>query len=181
MSQLFQVLGFTPTLGQNRDATITPNSYLQLRWSLNQSCSSLQELSNGVLHYTCTYRDWVNSWLLMVGSETNSLTLNPSFDHNLCCKCPNDSRDAILDNYTLRPFQRFKEHFNARCFDPCNQALSFKSPGGLQVPTFGSVSFILASKWGCDKKDYRYWSNNCIKKSLNELDELISYDIIQRS
>jgi len=28
----------------------------------------------------------------------------------------------------------------------------FESPGGFQVPTFGSVSFILAlnPKWGCD-------------------------------
>jgi hypothetical protein len=30
----------------------------------------------------------------------------------------------------------------------------FRSLGGLQVPTFESVSFILtfASKWGCDKE-----------------------------
>jgi hypothetical protein len=30
---------------------------------------------------------------------------------------------------------------------------SFRSPRGLQVPTFGSASLILtlASKWGCDK------------------------------
>jgi len=29
----------------------------------------------------------------------------------------------------------------------------FGSPGGLQVPTFGSVSFILtlSPKWGCDR------------------------------
>ncbi len=32
---------------------------------------------------------------------------------------------AIFDIYTSRPFQRYKEHFKARCFDPCNQALKF--------------------------------------------------------
>jgi len=53
------------------------------------------------------------------------LTPGPSFDHNLCYKCPNGSCKAILDIYTSRPFQRYKERFNARCFDPCNCTLSF--------------------------------------------------------
>jgi hypothetical protein len=35
---------------------------------------------------------------------------------------------------------------------PTIELWSFESPGGLQVPTFGSASFILtlASKWGCN-------------------------------
>jgi len=35
---------------------------------------------------------------------------------------------------------------------PAIKLLVFGSPGGLQVPTFGSVSFILTlnPKWGCD-------------------------------
>jgi hypothetical protein len=41
----------------------------------------------------------------VVGSQTASLTPNPSFAHNLGCKCPNGSCEAILDIYTSRPFQ----------------------------------------------------------------------------
>ncbi len=76
-------------------------------------------------HSSCTHQDRVNFWLLVVGSQIANLTLGPSFDHNLCCKCSNGSCKAILDIYTSRPFQQCKEHFNARCFDPCNQALNF--------------------------------------------------------
>jgi len=93
---------------------------------LNQSCSSPQELSNGVLHFAFTHRNRVDSWLLVVGSQIVSLTPSPSFDHNLCCKCPNGSCEAILDIYTSRPFQRYEEHLRARCFDPCNRSLSFR-------------------------------------------------------
>jgi hypothetical protein len=82
-------------------------------------------LSNGVSHSTCTHRGRVDSWLLMVGSQTANLIFVPSFDHNLCCRCPNDSCEVILDIYTSRPFQRYKEHLKARCFDPCNRTLSF--------------------------------------------------------
>jgi len=93
---------------------------------LNQSCSSPQELSNSVSHFTYTHRNWVDSRLFVVGSQTVSLTPGPSFDHNLCCRCPNGSCKAILDIYTLGPFQRYKKRLNARCFDPCNCVLSFR-------------------------------------------------------
>jgi len=92
---------------------------------LNQSCSSPRDFSNGVLHFTCKHRNWVDSRFLVVGSQIASLTPGPSFDHNLCCRCPNASCEAILDIYTSRPFQRYKEFHNARCFDPYNCALSF--------------------------------------------------------
>jgi hypothetical protein len=75
---------------------INLSSDLQLGWGLKQTCSSLQELSNGVLHSTCTHWGWVDSWLLMIGSQTVSLTPGLSFDHNLCCRCPNGSCEAIL-------------------------------------------------------------------------------------
>ncbi len=107
-------------------AFITSHPKLGSGQGLNQSCSSPQELSNGVLLFTCRHRDWVDSWLLMVGNQTASLTPGPSFDHNLCCKCSNDSCEAILDIYTSRPFQQYKEIFNVRFFDPCNHALSFR-------------------------------------------------------
>jgi hypothetical protein len=104
---------------------IIPSSDLRLEWSLKNCFSSPQDLSNGVLHSTCTHRGRVDSRLLVVGSQTVSLTLGPAFDHNLCYRYPNGSCKAILDIYTSRPFQRYKEHFNARCFGPWNQALSF--------------------------------------------------------
>ncbi len=76
-------------------------------------------------HFTCTHRNRVDSRLLVVVSQTTSLTSGPSFHHNLCYKCPNGPCKAILDIYTSRPFQQYKERLNARCFDPCNRALSF--------------------------------------------------------
>jgi len=104
---------------------ITPRPKLGSRRGLNQSCSSCQDLSNGVSHLTCTHRNRVDSRLLVVGSQIASLTPSLSFDHNLCYRCPNGSCEAILDIYTSRPFQRYQEHPNERCFDPCNDALSF--------------------------------------------------------
>ncbi len=63
--------------------------------------------------------------IIVVRSQTASLIPGPSFAHNLCCKCPNGSCEAILDIYTSRPFQRYKIHLDARCFGPCNCILSF--------------------------------------------------------
>jgi hypothetical protein len=105
---------------------ITPRPELGLGRGLNQSCSSPRELSNCVLHFTYTHRNRVDSQLLVVRSQTASLTPSPSFNHNLCCKCPNGSCEAILDIYTSRPFQRYQERPNARCFDPWNHALNFQ-------------------------------------------------------
>ncbi len=98
-------------------------------WSgrgLNQYCSSHRELSNAVSYSPSARQERVNSWLLVVGSQIASLTLGPSFTHNLGCRCPIDSCEAILDIYTSRTFQRYKEHLNARCFDPWNRLLSFR-------------------------------------------------------
>jgi hypothetical protein len=103
---------------------ITPSSDLRLGWGVKQTYSSPQEFSNGVSHSTRTHPGQVDSRLLVVGSQTTNLTLGPSFNHNLWCACPNGSCKAILDIYTSRPFQRYKEHLNARCFDLCNQALN---------------------------------------------------------
>jgi hypothetical protein len=105
---------------------ISPSSDLRLEWGLNQSCSSPWELSNALSHSFCELREEVDSRLLVVGSQTTNLTPIPSFAHNLSFRCSNGSCEAILDIYTSRPFQRYKEHPNVRCFDPCNQALSFQ-------------------------------------------------------
>ncbi len=102
---------------------ITPNSDLRLGWGLKQTCISPQELSK--LYSTCTHWDQVDSQLLVVRSQTANLTPDLFFNHNLCFKCLNGSCKAILDIYTSKPLQRYKEHVNAKCFDPCNQALNF--------------------------------------------------------
>jgi hypothetical protein len=62
----------------------------------------------------------------MVGSQTASLTLGPSFAHNLGCRCPNDQCEGILDIYTSRPFQWHQEHSNARCFGLCYRTLKIR-------------------------------------------------------
>jgi hypothetical protein len=106
-------------------AFITSCPDLRSGQDLKQTCSSPRELSNGVSHFSWTHRDQVDSRLLVVGSQIANLTPGPSFNHNLCCRCPNGLCKGILDIYTLRPFQRYKKHLNARCFDPYNRALSF--------------------------------------------------------
>jgi hypothetical protein len=76
---------------------ISPGSNLRLEWRLNQSCSSPWELSNSPLHSFCRHWEEVNSRLLVVGSQTANLTPDPSFAHNLGCRCPNGSCEVILD------------------------------------------------------------------------------------
>jgi hypothetical protein len=122
---------------------ITLCSNLRLGWGLKQTCSSPREFSNGVLHSNCTHRGWVDSQLLVVGSQPANLTPDLSFCHNLCYKCPNGPCEAIFDVYTSKAFQWYKEHPNAKCFNPCNQLWNFKSPGGLPSPHFRNVNFIL--------------------------------------
>jgi len=100
---------------------ITSRPKFGLGQGLNQSYNFPWELSNGVLHFTCTHQNRIDSRLLVVGS----LTPGPSFDHNSCYRCPNGSCEAILDIFTSRPFQQYKKLLNARCFDPCNCSLNF--------------------------------------------------------
>jgi hypothetical protein len=98
-------------------ASITSRSKLGSGRGLTQSCSSRGELSNAMSHSFCKRQEEVDSRLLVVGSQTASLTPGPSFAHNLGCRCPNGSCEAILDIYTSRPFQWYKGDFNARCFN----------------------------------------------------------------
>jgi hypothetical protein len=105
---------------------ITLCSNLRLGWGLKQTCSSRWELSNGVSLPICTQRGRVDSWLLVVGNQIANLTPGPSFCHNLCCKCPNGSCEAIFDIYTSIDFQWHEERLKARCFDPYNWTLKFR-------------------------------------------------------
>ncbi len=54
-------------------------------------------------------------FLTFCGRESNC--------HKSCSKCLNGSCETIFDIYTSRPFQQYKEHPKARCFDLYNRAL----------------------------------------------------------
>ncbi len=69
---------------------ISPDCQVRSRWGLNQSYSSLREVSNAMSHSRFGCREDVDSQLFMVGSQTANLTPGPSFAHNLGYKCPND-------------------------------------------------------------------------------------------
>jgi hypothetical protein len=78
-------------------AFITSHLELGSGRGLNQGCSSRRELSNAMSHSCCRRWEEVNSRLLVVGSQIASLTPDPSCAHNLGCRCPNGSCNAILD------------------------------------------------------------------------------------
>jgi hypothetical protein len=88
----------------------TLNGHNSRLWSpiatgLNQSCSPRRDLSNVVSHSQFGRREEVDSRLLVVGSQTASLTPGPSFAHNLGCRCPNGQCEAIFDIFVSGPFQ----------------------------------------------------------------------------
>jgi hypothetical protein len=64
-------------------ASITSRPKLGSGRGFNQSCSSPRELSNAMSHTIIGCRKEVYSRLLVVGSQTISLTPGPSFAHNL--------------------------------------------------------------------------------------------------
>ncbi len=79
-----------------------------------------------MLHSWIRPQEEIDSQLLVVGSQIASLTPRPSFAHNLGCRCPNGSCKAILDIYSLIPFQWHKERIKKKRFDPSNRLLSFR-------------------------------------------------------
>jgi hypothetical protein len=83
------------------------NSRLQswIATGFNQSCSPRRDLFNAMSHAQIGCREEVYSRLLVVGSQTASLTPGPSFAHNLGCRCPNCQCEGIFDIYVSRPFQ----------------------------------------------------------------------------
>jgi hypothetical protein len=97
---------------------ITPDCRVRSQRGLNQSCSPRRDLSNSMSRTRIGCREGIDSWLLVVGSQTASLTPGPSFAHNLGCRCPNDQFEAIFDIYVSRSLQWQQENPNARCFFP---------------------------------------------------------------
>jgi hypothetical protein len=102
-------------------------------------------------HATYTQGNQGGYWLLMVGNQIDNLTLNLSFGHNVCFKCPNGSCKPILNLYVLRSFQWYKELFNPMGFDPCNCSLKIRE--SIETPTpkvrvqLGVWRFILPRAW----------------------------------
>jgi hypothetical protein len=105
---------------------ITPDYKVWSRRGLNQTCSPRRDLFNDVSHSQFGGQEEVDSRLLVVGSQTASLTPGRSFAHNLGYRCSNDQCEAIFDIYASRPFQWHQEHLNARCFEPCCRTLNIR-------------------------------------------------------
>jgi hypothetical protein len=110
---------------------------------MKQSCSPRWELSNSMSHATCTRGNWGDFWLLVIGGQITNLTLNPSFSHNLCLKCPNGSYEPILNIYVPRNFQLYKKNFNPLSFDLFNGFLKIRK----------STRRLLWECEGCDTSD----------------------------
>jgi hypothetical protein len=75
----------------------------------------------------------------VVGSQTASLTPDPSFAHNSGNRCPNGQYEANFDIYASRTFQRHQEHPNARCFGPCCRTLNIRESQRTPNPHFFQV------------------------------------------
>ncbi len=106
-------------------------------------------------HSSCRRRNRVDSRLLVVGNQIASLTLGPSFAHNLGCRCPNGSCETILDIYTSRPFQRYKKHQQARCFSFCCRTLKLRESWRTPSSHFWEYESHphICPKWGCDNRE----------------------------
>jgi len=115
---------------------ITPECGVWSQRVLNQSCSPRRGLSNDMSHYLRQCREGVDSRLLVVKSQTASLTPGPSFAHNLGCKCPNGQCEAIFDIYVSRPFQWHQEHSMRGVVSLAVELWTFGSPGRLQTSNF---------------------------------------------
>ncbi len=141
---------------------ITPDCEVWSRRGLNQTCNPRRHLFNNVSYSQFGGRKDIDSRLLVVGSQTASLTLGPSFAHNLGDRCPNGQCEAIFDIYASRPFQWHQENPNARCFGPCCWALNIRksrrtpNPHFFQVfgftPTLGQSRVATGSMEGEDLK-----------------------------
>jgi hypothetical protein len=105
---------------------ITPDCTVWSQRGLNQSYSPRRDLFNALSHSQFGGREEVDSRLLMVGSQTASLTPGPSFGYNLGYRCSNGQCEAIFDIYASRPFQWHQENLNTRCFGPCCRTLNIR-------------------------------------------------------
>jgi hypothetical protein len=143
---------------------ITPNCRVRSRRGLNQSCSPRRDLSKAMLHSQFGGREEVDSRLLVVESQTASLTPGPFFAHNLGDRSPNGQFEAIFDIYDSRPFQWHQEHLNARCFKPFCRALNIRESRRTPNPQLWKcwASPPHLAKVGLWQPTYNYLGNICI-------------------
>jgi hypothetical protein len=120
---------------------ITLRTDLWLRWSLKQSCSPRQELSNSMSHAIFTHKNQVDSRLLVVKNQIVNLTPGPSFGHNLCFRCSNGQCKPILDIYVPRAFHWYKEFLKPLSLTPSENLRVheyFNSQSGIPLGCEGS-------------------------------------------
>ncbi len=132
---------------------ITPDCRVRSRRGLNQSCSPRRDLFNAMSHTQIERREEVDSLLLLVGSQTASLTPGPSFAHNLGYRCPNGQCEAIFDIYVSKPFQWHKRTPKCEVFWALLSSSKHSGvPEDSKSPTFPSVGLHPHTwpKWGCD-------------------------------
>jgi hypothetical protein len=122
-------------------------------WGLKQSYNPHWNIFNNMWHITYTHIFQGNSWFLVVWSQIGSLTLNPSFGHNLCFKHSNGSCKPILDVYVSKKIQWYKEIFNSMNLDPWNTSLKIQDSIGIPTPKvrihLGTCGFIPSHSQEC--------------------------------
>jgi hypothetical protein len=101
--QMSSCLGTPNILEDHNFLTSCVDFWLMGGWK--QSCRLCWELSNDMLHTTCTHVFQGDSRLLMVRNQIGNLTPNLFFGHNLCLKYPNGPWKPILDIHVSRAFQ----------------------------------------------------------------------------
>ncbi len=84
-------------------ATLEAHNFV-CRPLIEMKFKSKLQLSKGMWQATCMQGNRDNSRLLMIGNQIANLTLDPSFGHNLCLKCPNGSCEPILNIYIPKDF-----------------------------------------------------------------------------
>jgi hypothetical protein len=95
-------------------------------------------------HVTFTQGNWGDSWILVVGNQIGHLTLDLSFGHNLCFRCPNESCEPILDIHIAKAFQWYNELFNPLGFDSWNCSMKIRKSTGTLIPKMGALLGV----WG---------------------------------
>jgi hypothetical protein len=110
---------------------------LWLRRGPKKICNLHWEFSKDMWHTTCTYVIQGDSWLLVVKSQIDTFTPDPSFNHNVCFKYSNGSYKPILNIYVLKSFQWYKWIFNPMSFDPSNHYLKFQDSTRTPTPKVG--------------------------------------------
>ncbi len=96
-----------------------------------------QEISKNMWHTSYTHVTHGDFWLLMVGSQIDTLTPDPSFSYNLCYNYSNGSCKPILNIQVLKYFQCYREIFNQINFDPSNCSLKIQKSIATLTPKVG--------------------------------------------